>query len=96
MIQGYKPGKGLTQSQKHKIKEILKNQCLKKQDDNHCLCLPIPGYNKNVYRIWRDFPWESWKCNCQYYVTTQRPCSHISALQEYLKEWGKDGQKRLF
>jgi len=96
MIQHYSPReKSLTHSQKHKIQKILENKCLRKIDENHYKCYPIPGYNKNIYDISRPFKWDKWQCNCQYYTMTGNECAHIAALKEYLKQWGEDGQRRL-
>ena len=97
IIQQYNPQVGnLTRSQQEKIKKILSHSCLERVEDNYWLCRPISGYNKNTYKIQRDFSWDRWKCNCQFFTTTGKDCAHISALKQYLQEWGEDGQRRLF
>ena len=97
IIQQYNPQAGnLTRSQQHKIKKILEHNCIERVGEFSYKINPIPGYNKTVYTAYKDFSWSKWKCSCQYFTKTGKECAHIAALKEYLKQWGEDGQKRLF
>jgi len=44
--------------------------------------LPIEGYNKTTYKV--NIKHE--KCNCQYNVRNNKPCSHIMAVLLYQRQ----------
>lgn len=43
---------------------------------------PIIGYNKTTYTIRNDT--KGLRCNCQYYVKTEKYCSHILSILLWL------------
>ena len=97
IIQGYNPVVGsLTRSQKHKVKEILARDCIERAGRFSFIIKPIEGYNKTTYRVYKDFAWSKWKCNCQFYTQTGRECAHIAAVREFIKRWDEEGQGKLF
>jgi hypothetical protein len=67
--------------QKVKIRKFLENGCIKKEDDNTYVCLPLLGYNISTYTIKRR-PDGRFSCNCQGY-NKRGDCSHVQAV--YLK-----------
>lgn len=41
---------------------------------------PIEGYNSREYTVSYDIHDQRFKCNCQYYQSKGKPCSHIYAV----------------
>tara|TARA_R100001530_G_scaffold14077_1_gene12827 strand:+ start:121 stop:420 length:300 start_codon:yes stop_codon:yes gene_type:complete len=75
LLKELKNGNQLSKARKlNKLKLI--SEC---GDPNIFYISPIPGYNKTTYQV-HIHPEQ---CNCQYYVRTKKPCSHILAVHLY-------------
>ncbi len=67
------------QSQVNKAKKFVEHNCLDYLGDNLFQCGPIIGYNKRTYTL-KKGPDGEFSCNCQFFVTKGKMCSHILAL----------------
>lgn len=81
--------KELMQSQKHKVRKFLENDCIEYDPKRKIyLCHPIPGYNTRTYELVKtgfvEGPCE-WECNCQFYQRNKQMCSHMATLYAYFK-----------
>ena len=70
-------------NQLSKARKFNKLKCVAKCDHPDIFyILPIEGYNKTTYTV----NIEQQKCNCQYNVRSEKPCSHIMAVLLYQEQ----------
>lgn len=76
----YIPSKGLTGSQRTKARTLVKlDKIAKMHTPDHWLILPIDGYNKTMYVVYKD-KYNDYHCNCQWISQGHNICSHILAV----------------
>lgn len=79
----YTPGEEKTiYRQKYKAKKLIKENCIIKASDVQWIIKPIKEYNKTTYKV--EYL-NGFTCNCQYFATTGKECSHIKAVRHTLE-----------
>lgn len=85
----------LTGSQKDKAEKFISLDLVERVTDFDFFIKPIKGYNKTTYQVKvvkTVLGGVAFRCNCQFYHTTEKTCSHIMAVKMFMFE--KLGGKR--
>lgn len=82
-IMKYSPEEELTiYRQETKARKLIKENCIIKASKTQWIIKPIKEYNKTTYKV--EYL-NGFTCNCQYFATTGKECSHIKAVRHTLE-----------
>lgn len=68
-----------------KARHTVKLGRIKRVSEGNFLCVPEEGYNKTTYSIHYDYFNDAWSCNCQHNHVVGKICSHIIAVNLFIK-----------